>query len=531
MSVLFYNARIWRSGAECYSWMVFNPETGKIVKCGTDQNLPLEECSKKRDMKRQWIFPGFHDCHLHVEWLGYKIGGKNMDLPPTIIAFKEKVLELSNKQDGVWVIGYGWNHDMMDRMPDKADIDEIISDRPAIMFRICQHILVANSKALEIAQITDKTEDPLNGRIDRYPEGHKLAGHPTGVLREDGGVGAMLKAMPPFSTKLQESSITLALQECLKVGLTSVHPCDNQCWKAYRNLANQNSLPIHCYFSGWYVDIDTDNFPSKPKDAYDNLSCECVKVFIDGALNGETAALSEPYLNSDGNKGVLQMTEEEIEESFTRITKAGYRLEIHVIGDRATEITLKYLKKCKVPPESRPLLVHCQILREDLLDEMVKCGVVPTIQPSFVPTDTLEIRNRLPQSLMQCIYPWKTLLKKGIICGGSSDAPIETFDPLQGMYDAIFRPDNFYGGDRSFTPDECLTFQEAVDLYTTGSAYADNTETTKGKIGAGYQADFVILKVPLNNQGEPMDLPKQPELLKSCSVKEVWIKGQCALEN
>ena len=45
--------------------------------------------------------------------------------------------------------------------------------------------------------------------------------------------------------------------------------------------------------------------------------------------------------------------------------------------------------------------------------------------------------------------------------------------------------------------DERLTLAQAVEFYTAGSAYAEFAESRKGRLKAGYLADFVILSTPI----------------------------------
>jgi len=530
--VLFHNGRIWRNSAEWNSWMIVDQVSGKVDKCGSGDAPAKANFKEMHDLKQQWVFPGFHDSHMHAAYLGARLNKKSYLQSPTSVAVLKTTLKhLASSSDGSddgWFVGYGWDHLMMDRMPTKDDLDEVIPNRPVLLYRVCYHIAVANSKALALAGITLLTKNPKNGVIDRFPNGHEKSGEPTGVVREDGGVGVVKKVIPPVSSEQKKENILAALHDCLRLGITSIHTVEECYWNEYVSLAKEDKLPIHCYFSAVYSDMDTENCPSAGEE-HNNLSCKFIKIFVDGALNTQTAALSMPYVGSNAT-GVLQFTRNELEMMFTRVNNAGYRLEIHVIGDRAAELVLDCLESCGINPDKRPILVHCQILRSDLLHRMKKLGVVPTIQPSFVVTDSKAVRKLLPRPLQKCIYPWKTLLETGIICGGSSDAPVESHNPIQGLYDAIFRTDLMSDSEEPFIKRECLTFQEAVALYTTGSAYADGVEDLKGKLECGYQADFVVLNTyALTN--EPVNLPQTPELLKSTSVHEVWIKGKCAWKN
>ncbi|XP_026694770.2 putative amidohydrolase YtcJ [Ciona intestinalis] len=527
--ILFKNARIWMGKGRIGSWMLVDQYVGKIMGCGVGEG-PEETTGDVRDVKGRWILPGFHDSHIHASWHGKLLRSKwNLKFPKTV---KELQLRLKDAIDGDdskgWIEGFNWDHEFMDRIPTKEDIDEVIPDRPVFLNRVGFHIIVANSKALEVANITNDIEDPDNGHLDRYPVGHNLAGQLTGVLREDGGVQLVTDVVPPESSEEKKKNILAGLDDCLKYGITSVHSIERKHWNEYAELARDGLLPIACYIAPWYTDMGSANFPKSLDESYKNLSCDCIKVFLDGALGTNTAAISKPYLSLlDGkeNYGVVLQNREQLVKILQMIDDKGYRPEMHVIGDRAVDIALDSLEKVKVSPNKRPVFVHCQILRHDLLNRMRTCGVTPTLQPSFVVTDSVWIRDKLPPALFECIYPWKTLMDNGIVCGGSSDGPVESINPMHGMFDAIFRTDQ--KSNSPFIPSECLTFEEALNLYTTGSAYVDKVETFKGKIAEGFQADLVVLDVPLDSDGVPLNLPENPQVLKDVKISEVWVAGKC----
>ena len=525
--LLFYNCQVWRDCGKLYDWFVVDQKSGKVVDCGNNEPSDAEVINKV-DMKQQWIFPGFHDSHLHVGYTGMYINKNyNLNLPRSFEEFKQrlKLLISSLPSDQGWFVGYNWDHSLMGQMPTIEDIDKIVSDRPVVLFRTCLHICLVNSVAFSKLNISSL--DLASDHLGKYEIGHPKAGQPNGLFLEDKGVKIVLAMIPETSSDHKKKNVLIVLNRCLQEGLTSVHTCEDSYWNEYVELAKSSQLPIHCYYSPFPDNFGSANCPSKPEKILENLSCDIVKVFIDGALGSSTAAISVPYLqkNSEGgdNYGILQKTKEDFKNLFSKINDAGFRLEIHVIGDKAAELALDLLESCQISPETRPIFVHCQILREDLLSRMVNRGVVPTIQPSFVPTDAKWIHESLPPELMKCIYPWKTLLRKGLVCGGSSDSPVETTNPLQGIYDAIYRPSP---DGTPFLESECLTFKEAVSLYTTGSAFADFAESYKGKLEIGFQADFVVLDVPSLADGTPHNLPQNPKLLKETTVKEVWIKGK-----
>lgn len=175
------------------------------------------------------------------------------------------------------------------------------------------------------------------------------------------------------------------------------------------------------------------------------------------------------------------------------------------------------LQKANVGAEKRAIITHCQILGEDLLVKMKDQGVIANIQPSFTITDASFARKRLAEEVLTYSYCWKTMMQRGIVCAGGSDSPIETCNPFQGIYDAMYRHKPGQPQD-VFLPDEKLTFDEALEIYTKNGAYAAMEETRLGQLAPGFLADFVVLQKDVTQDHEA--------LLNADLVKSVWVNGK-----
>lgn len=217
------------------------------------------------------------------------------------------------------------------------------------------------------------------------------------------------------------------------------------------------------------------------------------------------------------NRGVLIQTDEMITQKIQRAIAHGYRLEIHAIGDRAAK---QIVNAFQVPNTliDRPIMTHCQVLGQDILDDMAALNIIGNIQPSFVPTDTEFARKRLHASVQPYAYCWKSMLEAGIALSGGSDAPIESCNPFQGMHDAIYRQRK--ASVPVYSPNEKLSIRQAIQLYTTGAAYAAHREHILGKIAKGYLADFVVLE-------EGASFEEMDEIRPA----QVWVDGTLRLEN
>eukprot|EP00055_Hartaetosiga_balthica_P010095 m.41922 g.41922 ORF g.41922 m.41922 type:complete len:633 (+) comp7029_c1_seq1:49-1947(+) len=543
------------------------------------------------------IFPGLQDAHLHVGILGQymeKIDLSNCkSIKDLLDTMKEGEKALP---DSAWCVGVNFDHEKLfeRRWPTRQELDTVSTSRVVFCFRVCVHIVVGNSLGLEAMKIPlhrrsfrrekcnrkkkKKNEDGIghendddddngdNGDDDELVE-YDISGNATGLLKE-GECYKVSHAMDhSVSFERMCDQFEHGLKECLKFGTTCVQTNDANGWKVYQHLLENNRIPIRVHLTVLFDELGTCKAPPHPLvfDNNDMLRCERVKVFADGSLGAETAALSIPYrckhvthstcshsdygdddmkskaeTEDDGTPerkratttngqrttglGILNYARAELERMVRVGHENKFQLEVHAIGDKAAEEVVGAFQRAGLSPEDRPILTHCQVLREDILDMMAEQKVVANIQPSFVVTDANWVLKRLPKRLLSSAYVWNTMLERKIPCSGGSDAPVETANPLQGMYDAIFRniSHDAEGGDEDkqrnlrFKQEECLTFAQALHLYTLGAAYAGKSETRRGKVEPGFDADFTIIKE---------DVMNNPHLLRDISPFQVWVAG------
>ncbi|CAM9098263.1 unnamed protein product [Ectocarpus fasciculatus] len=505
-----------------------------------------------------------------------------------------------NNADLPWVIGTGWDQNLWAPVKPltRLDLDAALPDgRPCLLYRRCWHAAVVNTAALRAADIDPNkpwspgNDPPSAGGVGAEgvqeekagaSEGVEVddAGRPTGLFRE-GSMRLVETAITAASFEIRCDQFAEALERCVRSGLTAVHSNDENAIQVYARLQEEGRLPVRVYLTLPHEELDKDNpladtsggggrkesaggvRDDRPTPWSGNgglVSWNRVKLFSDGSLGAETAAMRLPYLGTDNN-GVLIHEQEALTRKVAQARDRGFRVEVHAIGDRALEAVLDAFEGAGLQPKDRPIVTHCQVAGPDLVTRMGKLGAVAAVQPSFVPSDADVVIKRLSPSMHANCYPWRSLLSGGVTCAGSSDAPIETHNPFRGMYDAVLRPDkppsspvheggakthpssgdgddvandetgNSGGGSGSgvtaFMPDECLTLEEAVWMYTAAGAFAAGAEARLGAIRPGFLADLTVVEV----EGGCESLLKDPSLLLEAKVSQVWVGGRCRWNN
>jgi predicted amidohydrolase YtcJ len=236
-----------------------------------------------------------------------------------------------------------------------------------------------------------------------------------------------------------------------------------------------------------------------------------IKILADGSLGARTAALKQPYDDEPSTKGMMLYSQRHLNGLVLKAHKAGFQLAIHAIGDQTVEMALKALEKAfeEAPREDhRHRVEHASVLNETLIQHMKKLGVIASVQPHFLVSD-FWVEKRLGKARARWTYPFKTLIEKGVLVAGGSDCPVEPISPLLGIHAAV---------NRETFPQERITVEEALRIYTVNAAYASFEEKMKGSIEAGELADLVVLSD---------DLQKiEPSKIKDVRVEMTIVGGK-----
>ncbi len=445
----------------------------------------------KIDLHGATVIPGLVDAHTHFYFMAQSMGNVMLDGLNSVEQVLEKIKKqargLSKKE---WVVGQGYSPERWEKYVsvDRYMLDNVTGGRPAAIFSKDQHMLWANSKALELAGITSSSPDPNGGRFERLANGE-----PSGILKELPGFFPVYKLIQgPSHTKLLKLHHRL-VQDMYAKGVTGVHSMDGpDALDFWADLSDQNRLGLRInYYAPPKVLPELSRTKIKQRYANRYFRLSGIKMFADGALGSQTALCFNKYLGSKDNFGIETTTREEIIRVMKRAARIKLPLAVHAIGDRAVANVLDCYEQAPLPPgQARYRIEHVQMIRRKDITRLKRLGVVASMQPSHCPSDIKMIGKYWGKRGRNC-YVFKTMLNRGIPLAFGSDAPIEPLNPLAGIQSAVTR--SLPGRRKAFCPEQCLTIAEAVYGFTAGPAYAIGEEYRRGRLLTGFMADFVVL--------------------------------------
>ncbi len=530
--MLIINAKIYTVDPENSTAEAIAIQGNKIAAVGTTADLRGRYTSENIfDAEGKTIVPGFIDSHGHVSALGSSLTELDLVGTSSVQQIAEMVAKKASlSKPGQWIRGRGWDQNVWPGkskerpFPTASMLDRSAPNNPVVLFRIDGHAVWLNSQALSIVEgaghAGSALADTEGGLIVRGP-----GGKPTGVFI-DNAVGLFMKHVPSYSPEEVQHSITLALQECLKYGLTSVHDMwmDEEDFAAYKELLENNGLPIRVYAAiGGDGDLWQKFLMTGPLiDTHRHLlTVRAIKMYVDGALGSRGAALIEPYNDDPGNRGLTVNSFEAIRMVTSEALDHGFQVCTHAIGDRGNNIVLNAYEQAmqRSPMQARDArlrIEHAQVLDAADIPRFKKLGVIPSMQPTHCTSDMRWAEARLGPARASRSYAWRSLLDDGNIIPGGSDFPVENPNPLLGIYAAATRQDldgiprnaddvarNFQLSSEGIRDSSVfsggwyaaqkMTRVEALRAFTIWGAYAEFAEQDKGSIEKGKLADLVVL--------------------------------------
>jgi predicted amidohydrolase YtcJ len=474
------------------------------------------------DLKGAFMYPGFTDAHAHLLGIGQRELNLNLEGTASIAELVTRIeAELQGMDKGVLLFGRGWIETGWPegRMPSAADLDAVSPDNPVILTRADGHALVANSAALAAAGITDETADPSGGLIERGEDGHA-----TGMLIDNA-----MALVAPLLTEPDAAAKARALETGAKVyasrGWTGVHNMSVGSDEApiMLELAGEGKLPLRLWNA---FDADEAGFELAAAHEYEGptITNRAIKLYMDGALGSRGAQLIKPYSDRPETSGLSLITDEDLADFMKRSDAAGIQVAIHAIGDLANQRILDIYEAGGYGPEKRWRIEHTQILAPTDIARVGALGLIASMQPSHAIGDLHFAPARLGMDRLAGAYAWKALIDDGAVVAGGSDAPVEVGSPLIEFYAAVARKDlkGFEG--EGWHPEQKLTREQALGLFTSAAAYASFKEDDLGTIEAGKLADFTVFDRDLMTVPEAEILDAKA-MMTVVGGEIVWSRG------
>lgn len=477
----------------------------KIVFVGTNEEVEafIFPNTTVIELEGKLALPGLIDAHAHLHSLGEELTSLNITGTTSYQQIIDKVSEkVKTVEPGEWITGGRWDQNDWDNksFPVHDALSEVSPDNPVYLTRVDGNSAFANRKALEVSGITRDTPDPFGGVIIRTKNGE-----PTGVLINR-AMNQVIENIPVDSEERYQEKFRKAVNSCLRVGLTGVHEAGvgPHAIEMYKDLFDKGQLKMRIYaMLGEEEDLPLDMdlaayFRKHRLEGYGDhmLSVRSIKLFFDGALGSRGAAFFKPYEDDPQNSGLLRITPEYIYEISKAALEADMGVNTHCIGIRGNRLCLDaYEKALKENPKEghRFRIEHAQIVRPEDIKKFVSLGVIPSMQPTHCTSDMYFVEDRVGKERAEGAYAWRWFIDAGLVIPCGSDFPVESNNPMMGIYAAVTRQDAEGWPETGWYPEQRMTREEAIKGFTIWAAYAAFQEDVLGSIEVGKYADFTVL--------------------------------------
>ena len=528
MDKIYYNGKIHSMDKDNNRYTAIGISGNKISFLGTNLESQKIETATRIDLKGKTVLPGFIDSHLHMLNYAFLANSYKMydasSIKNIIEEGRNHAYAMEGESANQWLYGRGWNQDNFSdekRFLTKADLDKISTDRPILFIRMCGHVAAVNSKALEMVMKLNETKDYMT-QIDTKK----------GILTE-ASVKLCYNIMNPPTVEQIKQMILSVQGDYNKAGITAVES-DNflslpgRNWQnimtAYKELETEKKLTLRVReqasftaFDDMKEFIDSGNRTNQGGAFY---KVGPIKLYQDGSLGAKTALLNEPYGGSKANCGIMVHSEEELGKMVEYSYKNDMQILTHTIGDKASDMVCTAYEKAiqKYGDKNLRLAInHLQFISSDLIERMAKSNILAYIQPVFVAGDKNFVGKYIGPKREKLSYIWKSMEDGGLVCCGGSDSPVENFDILENIQIAVTR-DGLNEKSNGWMPDQKLSIEESIRLFTTNNAYGAFEEKSRGTIETGKLADIVIL------DKDPFEV--EPHQVNSIKIELTMVDGE-----
>ncbi|GAB4169202.1 MAG: amidohydrolase [Thalassobaculales bacterium] len=488
----------------------------RVLASGSDGELAglVGPGTRVIDLRGRLAVPGFNDAHQHLMALGF--GMIEVDLRgsevKTIAELLERVRQrAAAAKPGEWILGGRYDHFQLDvkRHPLREELDIAAPNNPVYLKRTCGHMGVANSAALALAGVDERTPQPSGGHIESQN------GRLTGLMQER-AQELIARVLPRTTQETLIRAIELGGRHLLSHGTTSAMDAAvglRQGWDdylAYQEARRQRRLPVRMYLAisggpaGIQKKAHEEGLKTGVGDAH--LKVGSVKLFTDGSAGGKTAAMSEPYICSCNSTGIFLFSDAEIDDMVMTHHLQGNQLSIHAIGDAAVEQAIRAVEKAgRLEPTAgrRHRIEHCGFISDSQIARMAALGMTLAPQPIFIYEFGELYIDVLGERRPAESYPMRKWIDAGLRPAASSDAPVSDSNPMKNLYQMVTRKT---ARGRVIGGDQAISLAEAIHCATWNGAHGSFDEAEKGDLSPGMLADIAVIDRDLF-AADPEEIP------------------------
>ena len=474
------------------------------------------------DLAGKMMMPSFHDAHAHPVWSGVE-AFKCVLLDINDIEMIKKKLKACLESDLTkatgWLYAGGFNIGLFPSAnPHKSFLDSISEEVPIFLSASDGHNALVNSRALELAKITSLTPNPEGAIIEKDP----ITGEPSGTLREPAASSLVSNLIPPDSDELQEKGLIYAQNLAHQYGITSMVAASEGAKEltSFKRVADRGDLNLRLIAC---IDLGVTNFAHSRDEfesifnnrgiyRHERMRVDCIKIFIDGVLEGQTGAVLDPYIGTN-NTGILYLSQEELNATVSKFDSQGIQVMTHAIGDKAVRSILdayEYAIENNGKRDNRHHISHLQLIHKKDIPRFGALNIIANFQAAWALPDEWITLVNLPEvglDRVNRMYPIRSVHDAGGMIAGGSDWAVSTMNPLVAIETAIRRSDPDDEIDGTLNEDEKMDLTEMLKAYTINGAYLMHQDHLTGSIEIGKYADLIILEenlyeIPHENIGE-----------------------------
>jgi len=522
---IYFNAKIW-TGDSTNAWADALATKGdEIMYVGKDHQSFKGSQTEMIDVGGKLMLPGFIDNHTHFLSGGYTLSGVDLHKAKTKQEFISILKEFCEKyKDDRWILGGNWDHEAWGgELPARSWIDSVTGNHPLFVNRSDGHMALANSLALKIAVVDNKTKVPAGGEMPK-----DASGEFTGVFKDE-AMNLIYKVIPDPTEKELDEYLNAAIHHAFENGVTQVHDMGSYGgWldlATYRRNYQNKKLDLRIYS---FVPLSTwarlDSLCKKEGKGDDMLRWGGLKGFMDGSLGSTTAWFYQPFLDNPKSSGLYVTDTTKMHDWVLAADSAGLHIAVHAIGDRANDFILNVFEEAenKILRDHRFRVEHAQHLTQQAIPRFAQLHVIPSMQPYHAIDDGRWAYKRLDNARLKGTYAFKSLLDTKANLTFGSDWFVAPLIPLEGIYAAVTRRTLDDKNPTGWYPEQKISVEQAVKCYTANNAYAGFQENKLGVLKKGMLADLIVLDENI--------FEIAPDLIKNVKVIRTIVNGKQVYE-